>query len=187
MIHRQPQIFVFFGMIATGKSTLAKMWAKAHEMFYYNSDVVRKEIAGSAAQRSDKSSFGQGIYSSGFSQKTYACLLDKAETAVKSGQSVVLDASYSSIDNRQQVIALADKYSVTVCFIFCTCLEDEMRTRMEKRAQDPLAVSDGRWEIYLQQKESFESLDHLGDQLITINTVQSPERLFEELKTRCAS
>lgn len=185
MTTRTPHIFVFFGMIATGKSTLAKMWAKAHKMFYCNSDVVRKEIAGSAAQHSDKSSFGQGIYSASFSQKTYSLLLDKAETAIKSSQSIVLDASYSSIDNRQQVIALAEKYAVPVRFVYCTCPEDEMRCRMDKRANDPLAVSDGRWEIYLQQKNRFESLDHLGDRLITINTVHSPERLLEELENIC--
>ena len=51
MNHDSPQIFVFFGMIATGKSTLAKMWAKAHEMIYYNSDVIRKELGDNARGR----------------------------------------------------------------------------------------------------------------------------------------
>lgn len=179
-----PQIFVFFGMIATGKSTLAKMWAKAHEMFYYNSDVIRKELVGDNAQGSDKSSFEQGIYSSAFSQKTYSLLLQKAETAIKSKQSVVLDASYSSVNNRQKVITLADRHNVAVCFVYCYCPEEEMHHRMDKRAKDTNVVSDGRWEIYLRQKDTFEAPVELGSRLITFDTSNSPEQLIKELENR---
>jgi hypothetical protein len=160
------------------------MWANAHEMFYYNSDVIRKELAGSAAQGSAKSSFGQGIYSSSFSQKTYSLLLEKAESSIKKGQSVVLDASYSTVDKRRQVIALAEKQHVPVFFIYCVCPEAEMRRRMDRRAKDPQAVSDGRWEIYLQQKAAFEPPDHLGNRLVTIDTSSSPEQLVAELTNR---
>ncbi len=177
-----PKIFVFFGMIATGKSTLAKMWAKEHKMFYYNSDVVRKELAGSTTQDSDKSSFEQGIYSSDFSQKTYSLLLEKAETAIMNGQAVALDASYSTTSNRQQVLALATKHHVPIFFIYCSCQEKEMRHRMAERAKDPQAVSDGRWEIYLQQKDAFETPTELRDTLITIDTSSSPKQLVEELE-----
>jgi len=38
--------YVFFGMVATGKSYLAKAWAERLGGLYLNSDVVRKELAG---------------------------------------------------------------------------------------------------------------------------------------------
>jgi uncharacterized protein len=184
MKHNSPTIFVFFGMIATGKSTLAKMWAKAHKMFYYNSDVIRKEIAGNASRESGKSSFGKGIYSTNYSQKTYDLLLEKTKIAITNQHSIVLDASYSSKSNRQQIIDLAVNYNVSVCFIYCSCAEDKMRQRMEKRAQDPVAISDGRWEIYQQQKDAFEHPTELGDKLITIDTSDTPEQLLAELQSR---
>ena len=37
---------VFFGMTASGKSTLALAWAKRCQAPYYNTDRVRKELAG---------------------------------------------------------------------------------------------------------------------------------------------
>jgi len=182
MTQNSPEIIVFFGMIATGKSTLAKLWAETHGMRYYNSDVIRKDLAGTAARLSSKSSFGNGIYSSDFSRKTYDQMLEKAETAIRNNRSVVLDASYSSMENRLAVIALAEKRHVPAWFIYCTCPENEMRRRMELRAQDLLSVSDGRWEIYQQQKTTFEPPAHLGKLLITIDTSSPPEQLLKKLK-----
>ena len=49
-----------------------------------------------------------------------------------------------------------------------------MKERIAIRAQDPNAVSDGRWEIYLKQKERFKHPDELdSSELITINTDNS--------------
>ena len=46
-----------------------------------------------------------------------------------------------------------------------------MRERMEQRQHDPLAVSDGRWDVYLQQKARFEMPSELRpEQLLTIDT-----------------
>ena len=39
-------VVVFFGMIASGKSTLGEAWAGRHRAPYHNTDRVRKELAG---------------------------------------------------------------------------------------------------------------------------------------------
>lgn len=168
-----PRIFVFFGLIATGKSTLAENWAKAHGLACYNSDRVRKDLAGLVPQTSQREQVDQGIYTKEFSQRTYDALLDLAAQEVKAGRSVVLDASYQSTAERERVRILADKFGIKAFFIHCVCPEPEMKRRMEERARDPLAVSDGRWEIYLRQKERFMAPTELAvDELITINTEQ---------------
>ena len=60
-----------------------------------------------------------------------------------------------------------------------------MRTRMEQRQLDPQAVSDGRWEIYLEQKRRFEAPVELGwKQLITLHTDQPLEMLLVDLDAR---
>jgi hypothetical protein len=62
-----------------------------------------------------------------------------------------------------------------------------MRVRMEQRQRDPQAVSDGRWEIYLQQKRRFEMPDELDpDQLVTINTDKDLDELLRDLDTKMA-
>ena len=57
-----------------------------------------------------------------------------------------------------------------------------MKERMAQRALDPLAVSDGRWEIYLQQKARFEAPDELpAAELISIDTDAPVETLLSRL------
>ena len=69
-------------------------------------------------------------------------------------------------------------------FVYCQCPEAVMKKRMEKRLKNPRAVSDGRWEIYLQQKKRFEMPVELSpEQLLTLDTDRPlPEllRLLEE-------
>ena len=178
-----PELFVFFGLIATGKSTLAQAWADAHSMEYYNSDRVRKELAGLAAECSRKESLDQGIYSREFSRKTYTALLERAEENLRAGRSVVLDGSYQAIDERDRVRELAGRFKARVRFVLCRCPESVLKERLAMRARDPGAVSDGRWEIYLEQKNRFSPPDELDeDELLVFSTEGDVDHLIKELK-----
>ena len=179
---KTPVLYVFLGMIATGKSTLAMAWAKHKQLQYYNSDRVRKELAGIRPTESRRSTVDTGIYTGEFTGKTYQALLEKAETVLRQGDSVVLDASYQLERDRQDVRALAKNLDSRVCFILCQCSEDEMKRRMSLREQDSAAVSDGRWEIYLKQKQRFEPpVELTASELITIDTRAPLADLLEEL------
>ena len=176
-------IVVFFGMTASGKSTLGKAWADQCRAAYYNTDRVRKELAGLQASDKRPDGVGQGIYSPAFTEKTYQAMLDNASNDFSSGERmVVLDGSYSRLDDRNQVRSVAAAMGVRCVFIFCTCPEDEVRRRLALRARDPEAVSDGRWEIYLHQRQSFElPAAGLENDCIQLNTNQSVERLLQWL------
>lgn len=177
-----PELVVFFGLIATGKSTLAQTWAKAEGLEYYNSDRVRKELAGLAAECSRKESLGQGIYSKEFSRKTYTALLERAEENLRAGRSVVLDGSYQSIEERERIRELARQYQAPVCFVLCQCPESVLKERLVMRANDPKAVSDGRWEIYLEQKKRFSPPDELEeDELLVFSTEGEVDGLVNDL------
>jgi len=176
------RLYVFFGMVASGKSTLGRAWAERHGMAYYNSDVVRKELAGNAATTGRQEELNQGIYTSEFTRRTYDTLLAKAEADLAAGTSVVLDASYQSHAERGRVRALAQKYNIPVYFIYCFCPEKETKRRLHIRAADPAAVSDGRWEIYLAQKKRFEEpVELAAGELITLATDVPLEALLEKL------
>jgi len=167
-----PSLFAFFGLIASGKSTLAQAFAEKNGMGYHNSDVVRKELAGLKAKDGREAGFAQGIYSREFTEKTYSALLERAENDLRSGVSTVLDASYQDRHERERVRKLAEKLAVPLYFVLCICPEEEMKRRMEIRARDPKAVSDGRWEIYLKQKERFRPPEELPPgTLLTMETL----------------
>lgn len=183
-----PLLFVFFGLIASGKSTLGQAFAEKNAMRYYNSDVVRKELAGKLAADGRQAEFDQGIYTKTFTEKTYSELLKQAEKDLGNGISVILDASYQDPDERLRVRKLAEKMALPLYFVLCLCPEDEMKRRMEIRARDPKAVSDGRWEIYLKQKERYRPPAELPPgSLITIDTTDAVENLLVTLTTTLAA
>jgi len=179
---KASSLTVFFGMIASGKSTLAEAWAKARGASYYNSDRVRKGLAGLAANAPQQESFNAGIYTTEFSRKTYDALLDHARADLRAQRAVVLDGSYQSRAERALLVELARREGADLLFVYCHCPEPVMRERMALRALDPNAVSDGRWEIYLQQKSRFEAPEELATTAcITMDTDAPVTNLLQRL------
>ncbi len=174
------EILVFFGLIASGKSTLAEAFARRQGVLYLNTDRVRKELAGIAVTERRPDEHGRGIYSREYTEKTYQAMLDAAAGELRQGKSVVLDGSYSSRKERARVLECGNRNGAKVCFILCHCSEEETRRRLELRARDPLAVSDGRWDIYLKQRETFEHPDELTRaQLLLLDTEAELEQLLD--------
>jgi hypothetical protein len=152
----KPTLFVFMGLIASGKSTLAQAFAEDRGLAVYNSDVVRKELAGQQSAATQSAAFAGGIYTPEFSRRTYDTLLHLAAQELDQGRSVVLDASYHKRAERHVLVDFCTSHDYAYLLIHCLVAEEETRRRLALRAQDPHAVSDGTWEIYLKQKEVFE-------------------------------
>jgi len=185
---KQKLLVIFFGMIATGKSYLASHWAGRYGYPYYNSDVVRKELVGIKPNASKREGVDEGIYTPEFSRKTYEELLRRAQIDLLNSDIdvVVLDGSYQSRDERQRL-----RSSLKDCrqlFVYCQCPESVMKSRMDQRGKDPGAVSDGRWEIYLKQKERFQMPNELPkEQLITVDTDKGLEELLDGVDAEIGS
>jgi len=127
----RKKLYIFFGMIASGKSTLAEMFAAAHHYPAYNTDRVRKELAGLQATERRPDGLLQGIYSPEFTEKTYREMLHRAGQDLKQGSAgVVLDGSYSKRDDRTRVITLAEKQNAETLFILCFCSDQEVQRRL---------------------------------------------------------
>lgn len=179
---KRKRVIVFFGLIASGKSYLAIHWGRRKGCAYYNSDVVRKELAGIEASVSQKEEVDAGIYSSDFSRRTYDELLRRGQVDLGDGghDCVVLDGSYQSRSERDRVRTTFS--GCRILFVFCQCSELVMKARMDKRMMDPDAVSDGRWEIYLKQKQRFETPEELPPGLlVTIDTDRELPELLARL------
>ena len=154
-------LLVFFGMIATGKSYLASAWAQQFDLPYYNSDRVRKELAGISAVTAQQEAVNKGIYTPEFSRRTYDTLIEKARDHFSQDTSscVVLDGSYQSLAERD-LLRKQFMDQVAIIFVHCSCSEQVVKERLAIRASDPDAVSDGNWEIYQAQKKRFQQLSN---------------------------
>lgn len=152
----KPFLFVFMGLIASGKSTLAQAFAWRSGLAAYNSDVVRKELAGMQSSERGGADFAGGIYTPNFSRRTYDRLLELAAAELHQGRSVIVDASYDKEAERRRVVEFCRSHNLDYVFILCSASEKETRRRLALRAQDPEAVSDATLAIYQRQKEVFQ-------------------------------
>lgn len=177
-------VVVFLGMTASGKSTLGQAWAARRGASYYNTDRVRKELAGLQPTDKRPDEVGEGIYSASFTKRTYQEMLDRAVRDFQAGQEeVVLDGSYSRRADRELVRAMAKMAAARCLFLYCTCADEEVKRRLDQRKHDPLAVSDGRWEIYLHQKQVFEVPDPvIENDCRIINTGHALDRLLASIE-----
>lgn len=177
------KVVVFFGLIASGKSFVAKAWAQKHCFPYCNTDVVRKQLAGIKPCEPQQEGISEGIYSPAYTRLTYDALLRFAEKALAdpSVTCVVLDGSYQAQAERERVL-LRFAHRARVVFVLCSCKEEIIMVRLAQRALDPEAVSDGSWKIYLHQKESFEYPEELSvRQFRRLDTEKDVQLLLESL------
>jgi aminoglycoside phosphotransferase family enzyme/predicted kinase len=166
-----PVFFVIFGIIGTGKTTLATALSKELSCAVISSDSIRKEIMGIAPTERVYSGFGEGIYSRDVTERTYSELLERGKRIVESGGAVILDASFSKAHFRKRVISEADLLKVPVYFIETKASDEAIRKRLIEREIEGSAVSDGRVEIFERFKEEFEIPSELSSRvLISVDT-----------------
>lgn len=174
------KVVVFFGLIAAGKSYLARNWAERHNYVYLNTDVVRKQLAGIDPISRCLNEIDMGIYTQEFSARTYNELLRVCKDVLKENaySGVVLDGSYHKRHEREKLITnLSGTHALY--FVYCYCSELVIKERLQERQADRGAVSDGTWEIYLQQKEKFDKADELSNEmLLELDTSASLEYLI---------
>lgn len=148
-------VVVFFGLTGSGKSYLAKRWTAKWGYPYFNSDQVRKELAGVAPESRHHVPFNEGLYSPDMTRRTYDEMARRAAAALTDNEAgVAMDGSYGGEKQRRQVVEAFSSVSA-IFFIYCHCQESVVRARFGLRAADSGAVSDGRWEIYVGQKDNF--------------------------------
>jgi uncharacterized protein len=83
------------GLPGTGKSTLAGGLSSATGWPLLRSDVLRKELAGLRPSESALAAFQAGIYGPEATASVYAELLSRAAVLLRSGHSVILDATWN--------------------------------------------------------------------------------------------
>ncbi len=176
-------ILVFFGMTASGKSTLAAACAARWHAPRYNTDQMRKELAGLAPGTRRPDGIEQGIYTRDMSVRTYQALLGQAEADIRAGAPLVLlDGSYSQLAERDRVRQAAARLACPALFVYCHCSRAETMRRLALRGADRDAVSDGRPEIYRYQQKTFDLPGAEEPGVIRLDSEDRPEALVARLE-----
>lgn len=95
------------GLPGTGKSTPAGALAGRAGAVLLSSDTVRKELAGMDPLTPAAAGYGEGLYSADHTEALYAEVLHRAGMLLARGESVVLDASWTSASHRRAAAQLA--------------------------------------------------------------------------------
>lgn len=151
-------VIVLSGLSGTGKSTLAASLKKRLGIEVVSSDVIRKSIYNVPKFQHRLDKFQSGVYTPDATELTYAGLLEKARQALEQGNSVVLDASFMRYHHREAARELARTSAARFRIVECILAEDIVRSRLEARQLQKDEPSDGRWEIYCEQKTHFDPM-----------------------------
>jgi aminoglycoside phosphotransferase family enzyme/predicted kinase len=180
----RPGLLLVAGLPGTGKSTLAKGLSELANFSLIRSDVVRKELAASLTlrvgiQRTPTRSVSEAeIYSSGWTDRTYAECLDRAEKLLFQGKRVIVDATFREEKKRKDFLELATRLAVPAAFLVCKADPEIIRSRLAERKDD---VSDADWGVYRKAVEQWEEPDPRTRQVLrTIQTDGSIQQAISQ-------
>ncbi|HWS45671.1 MAG TPA: AAA family ATPase, partial [Acidimicrobiia bacterium] len=106
------------------------------------SDVVRKELAGIDPMRPAGAPLDRGIYDAAWTERTYAELFARAAAALRTGESVIADASWSDPAPRAAAARLATATSSDLVAFRCSVPLELARERAATRARAHADPSD---------------------------------------------
>jgi predicted kinase len=139
-----PAVMVTFGIIGTGKSTLARMLGDELSCPIVSSDVVRKEITGTPAGERKYEGWEGGIYTSDITERTYGEIIRRTLAGAANNLTVILDASFSKRKWRETLMRKAGGSGVSVYFVRTTAPVEEVELRLLRREKEGISISDAR-------------------------------------------
>lgn len=176
-----PRVIAVGGVIASGKSTLAERLANTLGAPVVDTDRTRKNLLGVAATTPLATAAFSGAYAPQQTNEVYAETLRRADAVLRSGRTVVIDASFRSRSARADAVELARHHGVPFLFVECRVTRDLARQRLRERAREA-SVSDGRLEIFehfvaaWQPADEFPTSEHL-----VLDTALAPESNLERI------
>jgi len=145
---QKPTLIAVGGLSGTGKTTLAAALAPNITgplgALHLRSDVERKLMAGIDPQQPlDAASYTQEQ-----SQKVYRRLAERAATALKAGQSVIVDAVFLEPDHRHAIEQIAIQHGRLFCGLWLEAQVGQLIQRVTNRHDD---ASDADASVVLKQ------------------------------------
>lgn len=161
---RRPTLWIVCGVIASGKSTIARELATGLQLRVVGSDAVRKQLFGLDPEEPAPAPYGEGIYTPAATDNTYERLSLAAWEELALGNSAVLDATFAKRRHRQKVRQLAAELGAMIIFVECLCPRSLLRQRLKERPNNG-QISDARLEHLAELLGSFEALAELPEEM----------------------
>jgi predicted kinase len=153
--NNQAVLAITHGYSGSGKSTLAEQLAEQISAIQIRSDVERKRLFGYQAQDGTGSGIDSALYTPEATQKTYQYLADLAKAVIDAGFSVIIDAAFLKLWQRELFKQTARERNVRFVILDFCASEQELTRRIQRRKND---ASEATVEVLRQQLNSAEPL-----------------------------
>ena len=171
----RPLAVVVMGRIASGKSVLAAALAGELGWEVVSSDRVRKELAGFPLYERTNEAARARLYSGAMTARTYARLFAAAAAAARSHRGIVLDATFASRAQREQMRARVDRRGIDWCVVEAHADDRTVRRRLRERAARPEEISDARLDDFAALTRLYEPPAELPkNQRVQVRTTVPP-------------
>ncbi|TMQ90352.1 gluconate kinase [Actinomadura soli] len=131
------EVILVGGLPGTGKTSLAGALADRLGCSLLSSDRIRKELAGLAPLDSAATPYGTGIYTPQWDRRTYRELADRAAKLLRLGETVILDASWTSKEQRDLLATMAEREHAHLSSLRCEAPETLTADRIRTRTRGP--------------------------------------------------
>jgi hypothetical protein len=164
----RPRLILFAGLMGSGKTRQSEELARRAGVRVAHSDVIRKRLAGLDPNSEQRVAWGEGIYSSEWTERTYESLVQAARDELARGNSVILDASWSSLRQRAKAREAAADREALFAIVECTAPDDVLEARLSRPSRP---VTDGRIDLLADQRAAYEPPnDDEAELLIRLDT-----------------
>jgi aminoglycoside phosphotransferase family enzyme/predicted kinase len=178
----KPVLILTAGLMGSGKSYQARKIAERLGANIIRTDMLRKELFDLKTTDKRYEEFGKGIYSEDISRLVYDKAFDMAEQKIKEGKTVIIDASFKRRSEREKAMDMARKLDIRFYVLECICSENISRNRLEKRILENDNASDGRWELFREQKDDFDVIKEIpSNSHFMIDTSADPETVRQKI------
>ena len=177
-----PFIIITRGMSASGKSRWSQCLVEKLGAIRVRSDVERKRMFNIRSEVDSHEAVEQGIYNAAATSKTYLKLLEIAESILDAGLPVIVDATFSTSEQRSLFKELATKKQVRFIILEFTASNETLKKRIQQREND---VSDADLNVLENQIRSWHPLtENERNYSLLINTENNPDisQILNQLK-----
>ena len=180
-----PIVVAVGGLIASGKSTVARRLAEHLGGAVVCADRTRKHLAGVAARDSLADAPFSGAYSEEHTRRTYDELIRRGRAALRAGRPGGRDASVRRAGGRRGARELAQSEGVPFRLVLCEAPRETLLQRLAARA-DRATVSDAGEELLDDFVSSWQPPEELpGEEVLRVDTTgpigEVERRLAEQL------
>ncbi len=156
---RDARLAITHGLPGSGKTFVSQGLVEAAVALRVRSDVERKRLFGLSALQRSHGRVPGGIYDGATTQRTYERLAQVAETALRAGWPVIVDAAFLRSSERRAFAALARRLHVPFNIVDCRAPLPLLRERLERRQAQGADASEADVAVLERLAPADEALD----------------------------